>query len=85
MKKALIFLPIILVALIFIALIYYSETLPKGPEFYIFILLNIIATLLIRKNEAISRIYGLVFVYRSLIYNFIFTYWFNFSVLSLQN
>lgn len=61
MKKALIFLPIFLVALIFIALIYYSETLPKGPEFYIFILLNIIATLLIRKNEAISRIYGLVF------------------------
>lgn len=61
MKKILIFLPIFLVTLLFVTLIYYSETLPKGPEFYIFILLNIIATLLIRKNEVISRIGGIVF------------------------
>ncbi len=61
MKKILIYLPLFLVALIFLTLIYYSETLPKGPELYIFILLNIIATLLIRENEVISRIGGIVF------------------------
>lgn len=74
MKKILIYLPLFLVTLLFVTLIYYSETLPKGPEFYIFILLNIIATLLIRKNEVISRIGGIVFGLMSGIYLWILSF-----------
>ena len=68
MKKTIAFLPIFLVALLFLSLIYYSETLPQGPELYIFILLNIIGTLLIRKNDVISRIGGIIFGLMSGIY-----------------
>lgn len=68
MKKMIAFLPIFLVALLFVSLIYYSGTLPQGPELYIFILLNIIGTLLIRKNDVISRIGGIIFGLMSGIY-----------------
>ena len=60
-KKTIVFLPLFLVALIYATTIYYSETLPKGPELYIFTLLNITATLFIRKNDVISRIGGIIF------------------------
>lgn len=68
MKKPIVFLPLLLTTLIFVTLTYYSETFPQGPELYIFILLNIIGTLLIRKNDVISRIGGIIFGLMSGIY-----------------
>lgn len=59
-KKTIVFLPLFLVALIYATTIYYSETLPQGPELYIFTLLNITATLFIRKNRIGGIIFGLM-------------------------
>lgn len=68
MKKTIIYLPLLLTTLLFVTIIYYAETLPQGPDIYIFILLNILATLLIRKNDVISRIGGIIFGLMSGIY-----------------
>ena len=60
MKKMIIFLPIFLVTLIFVTIIYYAETLPQGPDIYIFFLLNILAAFLMQKNEVKSRLGGII-------------------------
>ena len=56
MKKMIIFL----VTLIFVTIIYYAETLPQGPDIYIFFLLNILAAFLMQKNEVKSRLGGII-------------------------
>lgn len=56
-KKILIFLP----TLILVTIIYYAETLPQGPDIYIFVLLNILAAFLTQKNEVKSRLGGIIY------------------------
>lgn len=70
-KKTIIFLPLLLTTLIFLTVIYYSENLPKEPDIYIFALLNILATLLIRNNKAISMGCGIIFGLMSGVYMWI--------------
>ena len=60
MKKTIIYLPLLLTTLLFVTIIYYAETLPQGPDIYIFILLNILAAFLTQKNEVKSRLGGII-------------------------